>query len=61
MHLRVLIVDDHPIVRHGLTTYLGLDPEIKVVGEATDGEQAIRLVEELRPDVVVMDLLMEDT
>lgn len=58
MHIRVLIVDDHPIVRHGLNTFLGLDPEIEVVGEATDGEQAIRLVEALRPDVVVMDLLM---
>lgn len=58
MRIRVLIVDDHPIVRHGLNTFLGLDPEIQVVGEAADGEQAIRLVGALRPDVVVMDLLM---
>ena len=58
MTIRVLIVDDHPIVRHGLRKYLSIDPEIEVIGEAADGEQAVRLAEKLRPNVVLMDVLM---
>lgn len=58
MTVRVLIADDHGVVRQGLRMYLGLDPEIQVVGEAANGEEALRMAGELRPDVVLMDLLM---
>lgn len=58
MSIRVLIVDDHAVVRQGLRMFLGTDPEIEVVGQAGDGAQALRLARELRPDIVVMDLLM---
>jgi DNA-binding NarL/FixJ family response regulator len=56
--IRVLVVDDHPIVRQGLRSYLSSRPGIDVVGDAGDGEAAIDLVTELRPDVVLMDLAM---
>lgn len=56
--MRVLIVDDHGVVRQGLRMYLGLDPEIEVAGEAANGEEALRMARELVPDVVLMDLLM---
>jgi DNA-binding NarL/FixJ family response regulator len=56
--IRVLIVDDHAVVRQGLRMFLGLDDEIEVVGEAADGREAIRLTRDLQPEVVLMDLLM---
>src|SRR3712207_6080907 len=56
--VRVLIADDHSVVRQGLQMFLGLDPEIEVIGEAEDGVQAVRMAKQLRPDVVLMDLLM---
>ncbi|MGH3102557.1 MAG: response regulator, partial [Gaiellaceae bacterium] len=56
--IRVLIADDHAVVRQGLRTFLGLQEEIDVVGEAADGEEALAAVEELGPDVVLMDLVM---
>jgi NarL family two-component system response regulator LiaR len=56
--IEVLIVDDHPVVRQGLRTLLELEEDIEVVGEAEDGLQAIDKVEELVPDVVLIDLVM---
>ncbi len=58
MAIRVLIVDDHAVVRQGLKMFLALDGELEIVGEAENGEQAVRLCGELSPDVVLMDLLM---
>jgi two-component system, NarL family, response regulator LiaR len=56
--IRVVIVDDHAVVREGLRTFLDLQEGIEVVGEAADGEEAIRAAEQLRPDVVLIDLVM---
>ncbi|PVE96758.1 MULTISPECIES: response regulator transcription factor [unclassified Microbacterium] len=56
--IRVIVVDDHPIVRSGIVGLLSLDDEIDVVGEAADGAEAIELASALRPDVVLMDLRM---
>lgn len=58
MSIRILIVDDHGVVRQGLRMYLALDPELEVVGEAANGAEALRLTRELDPHVVLMDLLM---
>ncbi len=58
MPVRVLLADDHSVVRQGLRMFLALDPELEVVGEAADGAEALALAYQLRPDVVLMDLLM---
>jgi two-component system, NarL family, response regulator LiaR len=58
MTIRVLITDDHKVVRRGLRGFLELDPALEVVGEASNGEEALRLAQRLEPDVVLMDLLM---
>ena len=58
MAIRVLITDDHGVVRQGLRMFLSLDPDIEVVGEAANGEEAVAMARELEPDVVLMDLLM---
>jgi DNA-binding NarL/FixJ family response regulator len=58
MATRVLITDDHGVVRQGLRMFLSLDPEFEVVGEAENGREALAMARELQPDVVLMDLLM---
>ena len=58
MAIRVLITDDHKVVRRGLRGFLELDPGLEVVGEASNGEEAVELARRLEPDVVLMDLLM---
>ena len=58
MAIRVLIVDDHSVVREGLRMFLARDPDLEVVGEATDGAEALEQARQMRPDVVIMDLLM---
>jgi NarL family two-component system response regulator LiaR len=58
MGISILIVDDHGVVRQGLRMYLALDPELEVVGEAANGAEALRQARKLKPDVVLMDLLM---
>lgn len=56
--IRVLLVDDHTVVRRGLRLAFDLEPDLEVVGEAANGKEAVELVPRLAPDVVVMDLLM---
>lgn len=58
MPIRILLVDDHAVVRKGLKMFLDLDPELEVVGEAGNGEEALTQIEALRPCVVLMDLMM---
>jgi NarL family two-component system response regulator LiaR len=58
MSIRILIVDDHSVVRQGLRMFLSLDSELEVVGESENGQEALLMARELKPDVVLMDLLM---
>ncbi|HLN62249.1 MAG TPA: response regulator transcription factor [Symbiobacteriaceae bacterium] len=59
--IRLLLVDDHKMVREGLKIYLSTEDEIEVVGEAADGAAAAKLTAELKPDVILMDLVMPGT
>ena len=56
--IKVLIVDDHQVVRQGLRTFLELQEDVLVVGEAGDGQAAVEMIKQLKPDVVLMDLVM---
>lgn len=56
--IKVLLVDDHEMVRMGLAAYLSTEPNIEVVGEASNGEEGVRLAEQFKPDVILMDLVM---
>jgi DNA-binding NarL/FixJ family response regulator len=58
MSIRVVIADDHSMVRQGLKVFLSLDPELEVIGEAVNGKQAVELAHNLHPDVILMDLVM---
>ncbi|MDE5414616.1 MAG: response regulator transcription factor [Bacillaceae bacterium] len=58
MTIRILIADDHHVVRRGLRFFLDMQSDIEIIGEATDGQDAINKVNELHPDVVLMDLVM---
>lgn len=58
--IRVFIADDHPVVRKGLSALLATEPDIEVVGEAAGGIDAVVAVERLHPDIVLMDLVMQD-
>jgi len=56
--VRVLVADDHPLTRDGIKAALALDAELEVVGEASDGQEAVHLAEQVKPDVVLMDVRM---
>lgn len=58
MTIRILIADDHAVVRSGLRALLGADSEVEVVGEAENGDETLRLAESLRPDLVLLDITM---
>jgi len=58
MSIRIVVAEDHAVVREGLRMFLGLDPEFEIVGEAQTGQDAIELARSLHPNVVLMDLLM---
>ncbi|MBP9899994.1 MAG: response regulator transcription factor [Verrucomicrobiota bacterium] len=58
--IKILIVDDHPVVRKGLLSCLAAKENLKIVGEAANGTEAIRLVKELAPDIVLMDISMPE-
>ena len=58
--IRVLFVDDHEMVRIGVSSYLSAQPDIEVVGEADDGKKGVELALELRPDIILMDLVMKE-
>ncbi|AVZ40652.1 MULTISPECIES: response regulator transcription factor [unclassified Dietzia] len=59
--LRVLVVDDQPLMRSGFSMMLGVEPDLEVIGDAADGAQAVEMCRRLRPDVVLMDVQMPGT
>ena len=60
MTIKVLFVDDHEMVRIGISSYLSTQPDIEVVGEGASGKEAIQKAHELHPDLILMDLVMTD-
>ena len=58
MNTRILVVDDHAMLREGMRTLLEQEKDFELVGEAADGEEAVRLAQEIKPDVIIMDIVM---
>ena len=58
MPIRLLVADDHEVVRHGLKAFLSVDADLELIGEASDGREAVEMTGRLKPDVVLMDLVM---
>ena len=58
MPIRVVLADDHPLTRAGISAYLAQESSVELIGEAEDGHQAWKLIEELRPDVALLDIRM---
>ncbi|WP_153733093.1 response regulator transcription factor [Sporosarcina obsidiansis] len=58
--IRILLVDDHEMVRIGVSTYLQMQPDMEVIGEATNGKEAVESALELRPDIILMDMVMPE-
>ena len=56
--IKVLLVDDHEMVRYGLETYIRLSDDLELVGEAADGEEAVHVCDQLHPDIILMDMIM---
>jgi len=57
---RILIVDDHDVVRRGIRSVISADPELEIVGEAATGQDAVRKTDELRPDLILLDISLPD-
>ncbi|HML24062.1 MAG TPA: response regulator transcription factor [Aggregatilinea sp.] len=60
MPIRILVADDHSVVRQGLRMFLNPDPDLEIIGEASDGSMAVQMARQLQPDVVLMDLMMPE-
>jgi DNA-binding NarL/FixJ family response regulator len=60
MPIRILVADDHSVVRQGLRMFLNSDPDLEIIGEASDGSMAVQMARQLQPDVVLMDLMMPE-
>ncbi len=58
--IRLLLVDDQPVIRQGLWRRLSLEPDMKVIGEASNGREAVSLAQQLAPDIVLMDIVMPE-
>ena len=58
MKTRILIADDHAMLREGMRNLLEQERDFELVGEATDGEEAVKLAKELKPDIIIMDIVM---
>jgi len=58
--IRVLVVDDHEMVRRGICSYLETEDDLEIVGQANSGRKAVEMARRLEPDVILMDLIMED-